>query len=75
MSLLNLLFFLDSVCVHVNELLIRNESESQGGSLTDRVEELLKGAHTVHVYVNNERRCKAKASNKHHPEQLWVPLA
>ena len=30
-------------CVHVNELLIRNESESQGGSLTDRVEELLKG--------------------------------
>ena len=31
------------VCVHVNELLIRNESESQGGSLTDRVEELLKG--------------------------------
>ena len=27
----------------MNELLIRNESESQGGSLTDRVEELLKG--------------------------------
>lgn len=53
MSLLNLLFFLDSVCVHVNELLIRNESESQGGSLTDRVEELLKGTHAVHVYVNN----------------------
>lgn len=30
-------------CSHVNELLIRNESESQGGSLTDSVEELLQG--------------------------------
>lgn len=28
----------------MNELLILNESESQGGSLTDHVEELLKGA-------------------------------
>ncbi len=30
-------------CSDVNELLIRNESESSGGSLTDKVEELLKG--------------------------------
>ena len=35
---------------HVNELLIRNESESQGGSLTDRVEELLKGVQLLSVY-------------------------
>ena len=35
--------FLDPFSSHVNELLIINESESQGGSLTDRVEELLKG--------------------------------
>ncbi len=32
-------------CSDVNELLIRNESESSGGSLTDTVEELLKGMH------------------------------
>ncbi len=31
--------------VHVNELKIRNESESQGGSLTDSVEDLLKGTY------------------------------
>ena len=33
------------VSLHVNELLIRNESESHGGSLTERVEELLRGKH------------------------------
>ena len=38
-----LLIVLTHISVHVNELLIRNESESQGGSLTDRVEELLRG--------------------------------
>ncbi len=37
-----LIVFLDN-CSDVNELLIRNESESSGGSLTDTVEELLKG--------------------------------
>lgn len=36
-------WFLNST-LHVNELKIRNESESQGGSLTDTVEELLKGS-------------------------------
>ena len=39
----------------MNELLIRNESETVGGSLTDKVEELLKGMHgcdspTTHAY-------------------------
>ena len=34
---------LTPIPAHVNELLIRNESESQGGSLTDKVEELLRG--------------------------------
>ena len=32
---------LDLFLLHVNELLIRNESEQQGGSLTDKAEELL----------------------------------
>lgn len=40
-----------AICAHVNELLIRNESESQGGSLTDRVEELLRGAVATWLYV------------------------
>ena len=29
--------------IHVNSALIRDESDSQGGTLTDRVEELLGG--------------------------------
>ena len=42
---------------HVNELLIRNESESQGGSLTDRVEELLKGVQLLSVYHSTALIC------------------
>lgn len=30
-------------CLHVNELLIRNESESEAGSITDKVEGFLNG--------------------------------
>ena len=48
--LLLLLFFLTG-SLHVNELLIRNESESQGGSLTDSVEELLKGMYMVCTFA------------------------
>ncbi len=49
--------------VHVNELKIRNESESQGGSLTDSVEDLLKGMwkcspHTVALYPHFAQTCK-----------------
>lgn len=32
-----------TICIHVNSILIRDESDSQGGTLTDRVEELLGG--------------------------------
>jgi exocyst complex component 2 len=46
----------------VNELLIRNESESQGGSLTDRVEELLKVAlKSGEELFRDVLRCKARA--------------
>ena len=47
---------------HVNELLIRNESEYVGGSLTDKVEELLKDAatHAEQVF-DGIIKCKVRA--------------
>jgi exocyst complex component 2 len=46
----------------VNELLIRNESESQGGSLTDRAEELLKeSARSGESLFSDVLRCKVRA--------------
>lgn len=46
----------------VNELLIRNESESQGGTLTDRIEELLRAStRNAESLFEGVLKCKSRA--------------